>query len=154
MNPDQMDRATEAEILAATPAVEKAVAFDMIKRGAPLLPLVVAGAGLVAGFDGALSAAFAVGVVLVNFVISAFLMGWAARISPGVLMATVLFGFLVRMLLVTAAVVAVKDLDWVNLMVLAVTLLVTHLGLLVWETRHISASLAFPALAPRRQASS
>ncbi|MGI9021945.1 MAG: ATP synthase subunit I [Acidimicrobiales bacterium] len=156
MNPVQADQATTPpstpeEILAATPAVERELAFDMIKRGAPVLPLVIAAAGLIWGVDGAWSATFAVGVVLVNLVISAALMAWAARISPAVLMATVLFGFLARMLLVTAAVVAVKNFDWVNLMALAVTLLVTHLGLLVWETRHVSASLAFPSLTPKRQ---
>ena len=153
MNPARIDGDVAADdALAVTPPVERQVAFDMIRRGAPVLPLVIVAAGLIWGRNGALSAAFAVGVVLVNLVISAALMGWAARISPGVLMATVLFGFLVRMLLVTAAVVAVKDLDWVNLMALAVSLLVTHLGLLVLETRHVSASLAFPSLKPHRQA--
>jgi hypothetical protein len=68
------------------------------------------------------------------------------------LMGTVLFGFLARMLLLTAAVVAVRDFAWVDLTALAITLLVTHLGLLIWETRHVSASLAFPSLTPRRQA--
>ena len=34
---------------------------------------------------------------------------------------------------------------------LAFTLVITHLGLLIWETRHVSASLAFPALKPRAQ---
>ncbi len=150
MKPAQVDRETSEEILAATPAVERELAHDMIKRGAPVLPLVVVAAGLVWGVDGALSAAFAVGVVLVNLVISAALMSWAARVSPAVLMGTVLFGFLVRMLLVTAAVVAVKDFDWVNLAALAITLLITHLGLLMWETRHVSASLAFPSLTPKR----
>ena len=152
MTPTEVDpAATPEEILAATPAVERELAFDMIKRGAPVLPLVIVGAALIWGADGAWSATFAVGVVLVNLVISAALMAWAARVSPAVLMATVLFGFLARMLLVTAAVVAVRDLEWVNLMALAVTLLVTHLGLLVWETRHVSASLAFPSLTPKRQ---
>jgi hypothetical protein len=31
---------------------------------------------------------------------------------------------------------------------LAVTVLLTHLGLLAWETRFVSASLAYPALKP------
>ena len=31
---------------------------------------------------------------------------------------------------------------------LGVTLIVTHLGLLIWETRHVSASLAYPGLKP------
>jgi hypothetical protein len=153
MRPAQAEQDTTAdERLIETPAVEREVAFDMIKRGAPALPLVVVVAGLIWGVNGALSATFAVSVVLVNFVISALLVGWAARVSPAVLMGTVLFGFLARMLLLTAAVVAVRDFAWVDLTALAITLLVTHLGLLIWETRHVSASLAFPSLTPRRQA--
>ncbi|MEN3314128.1 MAG: hypothetical protein V7605_362 [Acidimicrobiaceae bacterium] len=153
MRPAQAEQDTTAdERLIETPAVEREVAFDMIKRGAPALPFVVVVAGLIWGVNGALSATFAVSVVLVNFVISALLVGWAARVSPAVLMGTVLFGFLARMLLLTAAVVAVRDFAWVDLTALAITLLVTHLGLLIWETRHVSASLAFPSLTPRRQA--
>ncbi len=153
MKPAQAEPETTGKAIIETPAVEREVAFDMIKRGAPALPLVVVVAGLIWGVNGALSGAFAVGVVLVNFVISALLVGWAARVSPAVLMATVLFGFLARMLLLTAAVVAVRDFAWVNLTALSITLLVTHLGLLMWETRHVSASLAFPSLTPKRQAS-
>lgn len=136
-----------------TPAVERAVVFDMVRRGAPLLPLVVLGAALVWGVHGALSAAFAVAIVVVNLMAAAFLLGWAARISPAMLMGTALFGFLGRMVLVALAVLAVKDQGWVDFTALAVTLLVTHIGLLVWETRHVSASLAFPGLAPKREAS-
>jgi len=32
---------------------------------------------------------------------------------------------------------------------LALTIGVTHLGLLIWETRYVSASLAYPGLKPR-----
>ena len=71
-------------------------------------------------------------------------MAWAARISPTVLMAAVLGGFVVRMALVAVAIFAVKDQSWVELPLLAFSLLITHLGLLFWETRYVSASLAFP----------
>ena len=79
------------------------------------------------------------------------LLAWAARVSPSVLMATALGGFLVRMTLVGFALYLVKDLGWADLPVLAVTVLVTHLGMLFWETRYVSASLAFPALKPQRK---
>ena len=42
----------------------------------------------------------------------------------------------------------VKDLPWVEMVPLAITLLVTHLGLLLWETRYVSLSLAYPGLKP------
>jgi len=44
----------------------------------------------------------------------------------------------------------VKDAAWVELWPLGLTLIVTHLGLLLWETRYVSASLAFPGLKPRK----
>lgn len=132
------------------PPVEREVVADMIRRSLPALPVVVLLAGLVWGTKGALSAAVAVAVVLLNFCLSAAILVWAARISLAFLMGAALFGFFVRAALVTGAVVVLKDQAWVELMPLAVTLLVTHLGLLIWETRHVSASLAFPGLAPKK----
>jgi len=92
--------------------------------------------------------AFAAALVLANFWLSAALLGWAARISLGLLMGVSLFGFLVRLGLITAAVLLVKDQAWVEPIPLAITLVVAHLGLLFWETRYVSASLAFPGLKP------
>ena len=89
--------------------------------------------------------------MIANLVLSALLLGWAARISPYVLMATALGGFILRMVLVGVALYTVKDRSWVDLPVLAVTVLVTHLGMLFWETRYVSASLAFPSLKPHRK---
>jgi hypothetical protein len=131
--------------------VERELARDMIVRALPALPFVVVIAWLVRGADGAASAGFGIGLVLANLVLSAVLLGWAARISPYVLMATALGGFILRMALVGVALYTVKDRSWVDLPVLAVTVLVTHLGMLFWETRYVSASLAFPSLKPQRK---
>ena len=57
-------------------------------------------------------------------------------------------GFALRLFLLTAIVWAVKDQPWVDITALGFTLIVTHLGLLIWETRHVSASLAYPGLKP------
>ncbi|TML86476.1 MAG: ATP synthase subunit I [Actinobacteria bacterium] len=134
-----------------TPNVEHELARDMILRALPVLPLVVLVAWATRGGNGALSAGFGIGLVLANLTLSAVLLAWAARVSPSVLMATALGGFLVRMTLVGFALYLVKDLGWADLPVLAVTVLVTHLGMLFWETRYVSASLAFPALKPQRK---
>jgi hypothetical protein len=130
------------------PPVEKQIAFDMIRRSARVAPLLVVGAGLGWGLDGALSSAYAIVLVLVNFALSAGMLSWAARVSLGMLMGTALFGYLLRLALVFVAVYAVKDAAWVDLVPLGFTIVVTHLGLLIWETRYVSASLAFPALKP------
>ncbi len=131
------------------PAVERQIVRDMVRRSLPVLPVIVLLSGVIWGVDGALSAAFAVGLVIVNFFLSAALVSWAARISPVFLMATALGGFLVRLGLVGGAILLVKDQSWVELAPLAITVLGTHLGLLLWETRHVSATLAFPALLRR-----
>jgi len=131
-----------------TPPVERQVVTDMARRSLPVLPVVIALAWLGWGAAGAASAAYAVGLILVNFLFSAVLLETAARISLPLLMAAALGGFVVRLAMITAAVLLVADKSWVEMVPLSITLIVTHLGLLVWESRHVSASLAFPALKP------
>ncbi len=130
------------------PPVEAQVVGDMVRRALPVVPVLVVVAGLVWGTDGAASAAFAVALVLANLALSAALLGRAARISLALLMAAALFGFIFRLALLTVVVLAVKDQPWVDLVALGLTLIVTHVGLLIWETRHVSASLAYPGLKP------
>jgi hypothetical protein len=50
--------------------------------------------------------------------------------------------------LVTAVLFAVRDAAWVDMVALGICVLVTHLGLLFWELRYVSLSLAFPGLKP------
>jgi hypothetical protein len=130
------------------PAVEAQVAGDMARRMLPAIPAVVLVAGLVWGVDGGISAAFAIVLVLANLALSALLLAWAARINLALLMVAALGGFAMRLVLLTAVVWAVKDQSWVDMVPLGLTLAATHLGLLIWETRHVSASLAYPALKP------
>jgi hypothetical protein len=132
------------------PAVEREVVVDMVRRAAPVLPVVVLVAGLLRGLDGAWSAAFAIALVVGNFLVAALLLGWAARISPVVMAAVAMGGFVGRLVVVTVAFLLVKDQPWVDVAAFGFTLILTHLGLLIWETRHVSASLAFPGVKPAR----
>ena len=130
------------------PAPEREIAADMVRRALPAAPVIVVLAALPWGVDGALSAAFAIAVVVVNFLVAAWVLAAASRISYGLLMGAALFGYLVRIALIGLAVWAVKDASWVEPLPLGLTLIVTHLGLLLWELRYVSASLAFPGLKP------
>jgi hypothetical protein len=130
------------------PPVERELAFDMVRRSAWLAPAIVVLASLLWGADGAASATLAIGVVLVNLVLSAITLSWAARRSLNLMMVVALGGFAVRMGLVTVVVLLVRDEPWIDLVALGVTILVTHLTLLFWELRYVSASLAYPALKP------
>jgi hypothetical protein len=130
------------------PAVERELAFDMLKRGVWFAPLVVIAATVIWGTAGASSAGVAMALVMVNLVVAALALSWAARRSLNLLMVVALGGFAVRMGLVTVVLLLLKDAPWIDLVALGVTVLVTHLGLLFWELRYVSASLAFPALKP------
>jgi hypothetical protein len=130
------------------PEVERELAFDMLKRGVWLAPVVLLLASLVWGAEGATSALLAIALVSINLVLAALALSWAAKVSLTAIMAVSLGGFAVRMGLVTAVLFAVRDAAWVDLTALGVTVLVTHLGLLFWELRYVSASLAFPGLKP------
>jgi hypothetical protein len=134
--------------VAEVPAVERTIAFDMLWRSAWLAPVVLIGATAIWGTEGASSAALAIAVVLVNLVLAALALSWAAQRSLNLLMGVALGGFAVRMGLVTIVLLLVRDAAWVDLVALGVTILVTHLGLLFWELRYVSASLAVPALKP------
>ena len=100
------------------------------------------------GWAGLASVALALTLVLVNFAAAAALQAWAARISYGLVAGVALFGFLIRLALITAVVLLVGDQSWAAPVPLGVTLVAGHLGLLLWESRFVSASLAFPGLKP------
>ncbi len=133
----------------AIPSVEKELALHMAKRALPIAPLIILVAGLLRGSNGAWSALLAIVIVVVNLLVAAAMLTWAARISANMLMAAALGGFLVRMLVITGVVWAVQDAPWVDLKTLAVTILVTQLGLLAWECHYVATSLSFPTTQPK-----
>ena len=131
------------------PEVERELAFDMLKRGVWFAPAILLLATMAWGTKGASSAVVAIALVVVNLVLAALALSWAAKVSMTAIMAVSLGGFAVRMGLVTAVLFAVRDATWIDMTALGITVLVTHLGLLFWELRYVSASLAFPGLKPR-----
>ena len=146
-----LDEAPAAATSSGTPdAPEREVAFDMVRRSIVFaVPLLAAGA-LGWQWSGVWSVGLALGLVLVNFVLGAAMIGWGARLGPGGLMAAALGGYVLRLGIVAAAVLPVLRFDWFEVLPFAVSLLVTHLGLLVVESRHVAASAAYPGLKPGR----
>lgn len=130
--------------------VELEVSLDIVKRGLLITPVLIAVAALIWGGDGAWSCAFAVALVLINFLLSAALISYSAKISMAMLMGATMFGYLFRLGLITVAVLLVKDTDWISLPALGATIIVTHLGLLIWELKYVALSLAYPGLKPAR----
>jgi len=129
------------------PPVERMIVKDMLRRGWPALVLLVALGGIW-GIDGMLSSAFGAGLAVGNALLAAALVSGAARISLGMLYAAALGGYLVRLGLLTVAVLAVVNQGWVEVVPLSAALILSHLGLFIWEARFVSTQLAFPGLKP------
>ena len=138
-----------APAAAVTP--ERDIAIDMARRALPLAPIPLVISAIFWQVDGVISSAYALVLIVANFLAAAALMTWGARISLPFLMGAVLGGYVLRLAVITVAVLAVTGLSWFEPIPLGFTLIVAHLGLLIWETRFISGSLAYPGLKPRTE---
>jgi hypothetical protein len=134
------------------PAVERDIAFDLVRRSAFVAPVALAIGGLVAGVDGVVSVAIALAIVAVNFLVAALSVGWAAKVSPQAIGAAAALSYVVRLGAIFLALFFLKDASWIDLPVLGFALVLTHLALLAWETKHLAISLAAPGLRPPRTA--
>ncbi len=130
------------------PAVEREIAFDLVRRSAYVAPIAVGAGALVAGVNGAISVAIAVVIVAGNFLISAWAVGWAANVSPQAVGGASVVSYIFRLAAIFLALFLLKDQSWIDLKVLGFSLVGTHLALLLWETKHLSISLAAPGLKP------
>ncbi len=135
-------------------APERAIATDMARRSLIAAPVAL-GIGTAAwGWAGLWSVGLALVLVVANLTAGAAVITWGARRSPAVLMGAVLFGYLARLGVITAVVLPVRASGWFEVVPFAASLLLSHLGLLVWELRHVAASLAFPGLKPGHELAS
>jgi hypothetical protein len=139
-------------VATATPvAYESQIARDLVRRAAILSPLVVIAVGLLRGVDGAVSTALGLALVAVNFLLSARLIGWAAGRGAAAVQGAVLGGYIVRLVALLGIVLGLERVPFVDVPVLVITIAVAHLGLLVWEVRYVSLSLAAPGLKPPKE---
>ncbi len=126
------------------------VVLDILRRGVYVGPVLALVGGIIWGLEGASSVGYGVGLVLFNFWLSALLIAFSSRISLAFLMIAVLGGFLLRLGIIFIAFWLVKDAGWINVIALGLTIIITHLGLLIWEMKYVSASLAYPGLKPKK----
>jgi hypothetical protein len=143
---------TPATADGAEPELE--IARDLIKRAVWVAPAFLVLAGLIWGVNGVISTAFALAIVVVNFFLAAFLNSRAARISLSLLAGVAMFGFLLRLSIVFVAFWLTRDASWMKVVPFGLTVVVAHLGLLFWEMKYVSATLAFPGLKPSEPGSS
>ena len=131
-------------------APESDIARHLARRAVLVAPVFLLVGVLGWGLDGLLSSALALVLVAVNFRLGAAIITRAAQISINALYGAVLGGYVVRLALMTAVVLIVKAAGLLATVPFAITLLVTHLGLLAWESRHVAMTLAAPGLKPTK----
>ena len=131
-------------------ATEGAIARDLARRAIWVAPVFLLLGVVGWGINGLLSSALALVMVAVNFRLGAAIISRAAQISINALYGAVLGGYVARLALMTAVVLTVKAIGLLATVPFAITLLVTHLGLLAWESRHVAMTLAAPGLKPTK----
>lgn len=131
-------------------ATEGAIARDLARRAIWVAPVFLLLGVVGWGINGLFSSALALVLVAANFRLGAAIISRAAQISINALYGAVLGGYVARLALMTAVVLTVKAIGLLATVPFAITLLVTHLGLLAWESRHVAMTLAAPGLKPTK----
>lgn len=127
------------------------VALDMAKLGGIVGPVVIGVSLLIWGVPGLISSSLAFAIVVFNLLFGAWLIAMAIAISTQFLMPAMLGGFVMRLGLLTAIVIPIRNQDWFAVTPFAIALIGGHLGLLAWETQRVSASLAHPGMPPSKR---
>ncbi len=113
--------------------VEATVARHTAKRAVYLGPVILAVFWATRGTDGLVAAAIGLAIVVGNFLLAGAMLSLAARVSLSLYHAAALFGFFLRLGLITLAVLIISRLVELDRLALGITVVVAYLGLLTWE---------------------
>ncbi|HEX2026870.1 MAG TPA: hypothetical protein VHF25_02600 [Nitriliruptorales bacterium] len=115
------------------PAPEYGMTRAAVGVGALVAVPAVGLAGMLRGASGAVTAAGAVGLVVIWFALSALPMGWAAGRSPAMILGVALGGFVTRVTVLGLAIGWLTPIEAIDGHVLAVTVAVGTVVLLTYE---------------------
>jgi hypothetical protein len=127
---------------------------ELIRRISPFALPVAAVAfavgTLVDGADAGWSAVLGIVVVTANFVANGWSVAWAAGISPVMLYAVAMGGFVVRLIVITVAILLLQQLAWFSVVAFVAALVPATIALLVVEMKLLSGRMqadlwTFPA---------
>lgn len=113
--------------------VEATIARHTAQRAVFLGPVILAVSWATRGVDGLMASAIGLVIVVGNFLVAGAMLSLAARVSLSLYQAAALFGFFLRLGLITLAVLIISRLVELDRLALGVTVVVAYLGLLTWE---------------------
>jgi hypothetical protein len=120
---------------------ERAMIHRALPFALPAAALAFGAAALLSELDVAWSAAIAVAIVFSNFIAHGWSLAWAAGISPVVLYAVALGGFIVRLGIIVAIIAGLQRLPWFSIGWFLAALVPTTLALLALEMKLLSGRL-------------
>jgi hypothetical protein len=112
----------------------------MVKRALLAAPFVIAALWFFGGPGYAISGAIGLGMTVLNLWLSARIIGGVAEKNPKLLLAAGMVAFTLGLAVLTAIAFGLQQLDIVTFEVTGITLIVSHLVLVLWE-----AARAYPA---------
>jgi len=115
---------------------------EMVRRAVPWAAPAIAialGIGLLTGDWGTgWSAAIGVGIVVLNLVAHGLSLAWAARISPTMIFAVGMGGFVLRLATIAITLVLLNQLSWFSPVGFALAVVPATILLLVYEAKVLS----------------
>jgi len=113
--------------------IEAIIGTNTAKRGIFVAPALALVFGLLQGWQGAVASLVGVAIVLGNFILGGYIMSKAARVSMNMYHAAALFGFLIRLGLITASMLIIANVTNLDRMAMGISVVVSYLVLLSWE---------------------
>jgi hypothetical protein len=128
-----VDKPATTTVAPGSRDVEAIIARHVARRAVWVAPVLIALFGLLGGVDGAAAAAIGVAVVVANFLVSGAMLSMAARISLALYHAAALFGFFLRLTLITVSLLVLGSLTELDRTALGLSVVAAYLVLLSWE---------------------
>ena len=130
---DRMDEAAMHRASVEKRPIEAIIGKNIAKRALYVAPVLIIVFGIVAGWLGAVSAAIGVAIVVANFVLGGYILATAAAVSLTLYHAAALFGFFVRLGLITLTMVLVVSVTDIDRVAMGISAVVSYLVLLSLE---------------------
>ncbi len=113
--------------------IEAIIGKNTAKRAIYVAPILALIFGLLQGWQGAVASLVGVAIVVVNFILGGYIMSKAARISMVMYHAAALFGFIIRLGLITVTMLIIANVTNLDRMAMGISVVVSYLVLLSWE---------------------
>lgn len=113
--------------------VEAIMSRNMVKRAVWIAPVLILIFGVTNGVQGAVAAAIGVAIVVANFLIGGWILATAAAVSLTLYHAAALFGFFIRLGLITLTMLLIVSVADIDRVAMGVSVVASYLILLSLE---------------------